>query len=87
MVVNSSKTAMTPPTTKLVSDMVAMQVCYVNTTRPDFLNEHKVRLFPLSLFVIYSFFKVMALATRQPECEQACNARTQTRKVDSRAVE
>ena len=78
---------MTPPTTKLVSNMVAMRVCYVNTTRPDFLNEHKVRLFSSSLFVIYSFFKAMALVTRQPKCEQACNARTQTRKVDSRAVE
>lgn len=32
------------PTTKLVSDMVAMQACYVNTTHPDFLNGHKVRL-------------------------------------------
>jgi dynamin 1-like protein len=29
------------PTTKLVSDMVAMQACYVNTTHPDFLNGHK----------------------------------------------
>ena len=79
--------AMTPPTTKLVSNTVAMQASCVNTTHPDFLNEHKVRLFPLSLFVIYPFFKAMALVTRQPECEQACNARTQTRKVDSRAVE
>jgi hypothetical protein len=45
VVVNFFKTAMTP-TTKLVSDMVAMQACYVNTTHPDFLNGHKVRLFP-----------------------------------------
>jgi replication fork clamp-binding protein CrfC len=29
------------PTTKLVSDMVNMQACYVNTTHPDFLNGHK----------------------------------------------
>lgn len=29
------------PTTKLVSDMVAMQACYVNTTHPDFINGHK----------------------------------------------
>ncbi|KAI5454515.1 vacuolar protein sorting-associated protein 1 [Naganishia albida] len=29
------------PTQKLVSDMVAMQACYVNTTHPDFLNGHK----------------------------------------------
>ncbi|KAF8267575.1 Dynamin central region-domain-containing protein [Lactarius quietus] len=40
VVVNFFKTAMTP-TTKLVSDMVAMQACYVNTTHPDFLNGHK----------------------------------------------
>jgi len=40
VVVNYFKTAMTP-TTKLVSDMVAMQACYVNTTHPDFLNGHK----------------------------------------------
>ncbi|GJJ12229.1 vacuolar protein sorting-associated protein 1 [Clathrus columnatus] len=29
------------PTTKLVTDLVAMQACYVNTTHPDFLNGHK----------------------------------------------
>ncbi|KAI0303287.1 Dynamin central region-domain-containing protein [Multifurca ochricompacta] len=40
VVVNFFKTAMAP-TTKLVSDMVAMQACYVNTTHPDFLNGHK----------------------------------------------
>ena len=34
------KRAMTP-TTKLVTDMVAMQACYINTTHPDFLNGHK----------------------------------------------
>ncbi|KAH9915803.1 Dynamin central region-domain-containing protein [Epithele typhae] len=40
VVVNFFKTAMTP-TTKLVTDMVSMQACYVNTTHPDFLNGHK----------------------------------------------
>ncbi|CCM05028.1 uncharacterized protein FIBRA_07228 [Fibroporia radiculosa] len=40
VVVNFFKTAMNP-TTKLVTDMVAMQACYVNTTHPDFLNGHK----------------------------------------------
>ncbi|KAI0692211.1 Dynamin central region-domain-containing protein [Cytidiella melzeri] len=40
VVVNYFKNAMNP-TTKLVSDMVAMQACYVNTTHPDFLNGHK----------------------------------------------
>ncbi|KAF8652761.1 hypothetical protein AX16_004257 [Volvariella volvacea WC 439] len=29
------------PTTKLVTDMVAMQACYVNTTHPDFIGGHK----------------------------------------------
>jgi hypothetical protein len=29
------------PTNKLVSDMVAMQACYVNTTHPDFISGHK----------------------------------------------
>ena len=54
VVVNFFKTAMTP-TTKLVSDMVAMQACYVNTTHPDFLNGHKVRLF-LSLYYLFNPF-------------------------------
>ncbi|KAI0781382.1 Dynamin central region-domain-containing protein [Trametes elegans] len=40
VVVNFFKTSMNP-TTKLVSDLVAMQACYVNTTHPDFLNGHK----------------------------------------------
>lgn len=40
VVVNFFKTAMTP-TTKLVSDMVSMQACYVNTTHPDFLGGHR----------------------------------------------
>ncbi|GJE87963.1 dynamin family GTPase [Phanerochaete sordida] len=39
VVVNFFKNAMNP-TTKLVSDLVAMQACYVNTTHPDFLNGH-----------------------------------------------
>ncbi|KAF9072875.1 Dynamin central region-domain-containing protein [Rhodocollybia butyracea] len=40
VVVGFFKTCMTP-TTKLVSDMVAMQACYVNTTHPDFISGHK----------------------------------------------
>ncbi|KAI6036911.1 Dynamin central region-domain-containing protein [Pisolithus microcarpus] len=40
VVVNFFKTAMNP-TTKLVSDMVSMQACYINTTHPDFLGGHK----------------------------------------------
>ncbi|KAF8894706.1 Dynamin central region-domain-containing protein [Infundibulicybe gibba] len=40
VVVNFFKQAMAP-TTKLVTDMVAMQACYVNTTHPDFINGHK----------------------------------------------
>ncbi|RPD59190.1 hypothetical protein L226DRAFT_510350 [Lentinus tigrinus ALCF2SS1-7] len=40
VVVSFFKTSM-GPTTKLVSDLVAMQACYVNTTHPDFLNGHK----------------------------------------------
>ncbi|KAI0713495.1 Dynamin central region-domain-containing protein [Earliella scabrosa] len=40
VVVSFFKNAMNP-TTKLVSDLVAMQACYVNTTHPDFLNGHK----------------------------------------------
>ncbi|EIW68883.1 dynamin GTPase [Tremella mesenterica] len=40
IVINFFKSCMSP-TNKLVSDMVAMQACYVNTTHPDFLNGHK----------------------------------------------
>ncbi|KAJ4475779.1 Dynamin central region-domain-containing protein [Lentinula aciculospora] len=40
VVVGFFKNCMTP-TMKLVSDMVAMQACYVNTTHPDFINGHK----------------------------------------------
>ncbi|KAF9009444.1 P-loop containing nucleoside triphosphate hydrolase protein [Cyathus striatus] len=40
VVVNFFKKAM-QPTTKLVSDLVAMQACYVNTTHPDFIGGHK----------------------------------------------
>ncbi|KAF9466281.1 Dynamin central region-domain-containing protein [Collybia nuda] len=40
VVVNFFKQSMTP-TTKLVTDMVAMQACYVNTTHPDFISGHK----------------------------------------------
>lgn len=40
VVVNFFKTSMTP-TTKLVSDLVSMQACYINTTHPDFISGHK----------------------------------------------
>ncbi|KAG8831259.1 vacuolar protein sorting-associated protein 1 [Serendipita sp. 399] len=40
VVINFFKTAMNP-TVKLVTDLVSMQACYVNTTHPDFLNGHK----------------------------------------------
>ncbi|KAI9632465.1 Dynamin central region-domain-containing protein [Dioszegia hungarica] len=40
VVINFFKNCMAP-TNKLVTDMVAMQACYVNTTHPDFLNGHK----------------------------------------------
>ncbi|PPQ65318.1 hypothetical protein CVT24_011445 [Panaeolus cyanescens] len=40
VVINFFKQAMNP-TMKLVSDMVAMQACYVNTTHPDFIGGHK----------------------------------------------
>jgi len=40
VVVNFFKNSMNP-TTKLVTDMVSMQACYVNTTHPDFLGGHK----------------------------------------------
>jgi len=40
VVVNFFKVSMSP-TNKLVSDMVAMQACYVNTTHPDFLNGNR----------------------------------------------
>lgn len=40
VVVNFFKNSMIP-TNKLVSDMVAMQACYVNTTHPDFLSGHR----------------------------------------------
>ncbi|KAF8911181.1 Dynamin central region-domain-containing protein [Gymnopilus junonius] len=40
VVVNFFKQAMNP-TMKLVTDMVAMQACYVNTTHPDFIGGHK----------------------------------------------
>ncbi|CAA7265375.1 unnamed protein product [Cyclocybe aegerita] len=40
VVINFFKQSMTP-TVKLVTDMVAMQACYVNTTHPDFIGGHK----------------------------------------------
>jgi len=39
-VINFFKNCMAP-TNKLVTDMVAMQACYVNTTHPDFIGGHK----------------------------------------------
>lgn len=44
VVINFFKDAMAP-TTKLVTDMVAMQACYVNTTHPDFISGHKAMTF------------------------------------------
>ncbi|ODN76808.1 hypothetical protein L202_05410 [Cryptococcus amylolentus CBS 6039] len=40
VVINFFKSCMNP-TNKLVTDMVAMQACYVNTTHPDFIGGHK----------------------------------------------
>ncbi|CAG8499004.1 13492_t:CDS:10 [Ambispora leptoticha] len=40
VVINFFKKA-TNPTNKLVSDLVAMEACYINTGHPDFLNGHK----------------------------------------------
>ncbi|EKM83105.1 hypothetical protein AGABI1DRAFT_111610 [Agaricus bisporus var. burnettii JB137-S8] len=40
VVVNFFKKSMTP-TTKLVTDLVSMQACYINTTHPDFISGHK----------------------------------------------
>ncbi|CAK5279321.1 unnamed protein product [Mycena citricolor] len=40
VVVSFFKAAM-GPTTKLVTDMVSMQACYLNTTHPDFINGHQ----------------------------------------------
>ncbi|KAF9505831.1 hypothetical protein BS47DRAFT_1489677 [Hydnum rufescens UP504] len=40
VVINFFKAAMVP-TNALVSDLVAMQACYMNTTHPDFLNGQK----------------------------------------------
>jgi hypothetical protein len=38
------------PTNKLVTDLVSMESCYINTGHPDFVSGHKVRsaraLFP-----------------------------------------
>lgn len=41
VVIASFKRAM-EPTQKLVTDMINMQACYINTTHPDFLTGHKV---------------------------------------------
>ncbi|KAG9302505.1 hypothetical protein G9A89_007209 [Geosiphon pyriformis] len=40
VVINFFKKAMNP-TNKLVTDLVAMETCYINTGHPDFLNGHK----------------------------------------------
>jgi len=40
VVINFYKRSM-EPTTKLVSNLVLMQACYINTTHPDFLHGHK----------------------------------------------
>lgn len=34
------------PTNKLVTDLVAMEACYINTGHPDFLNGHRVIIEP-----------------------------------------
>ncbi|KAG9043216.1 vacuolar protein sorting-associated protein 1 [Tulasnella sp. UAMH 9824] len=44
VVITFFKNAMSP-TTKLVTDLVAMQACYVNTTHPDFISGHKAMTF------------------------------------------
>jgi hypothetical protein len=77
VVVNFFKTAMAP-TTKLVSDMVAMQACYVNTTHPDFLNGRKVRHF----FFLSIFFTLEGHGTRDgsPKCKQTRDTGAQARR-------
>ncbi|CAI2183657.1 10305_t:CDS:10 [Funneliformis geosporum] len=40
VVVNFFKKAMTP-TNKLVTDLVSMETCYINTGHPDFINGHR----------------------------------------------
>ncbi|TFK27351.1 VpsA protein [Coprinopsis marcescibilis] len=40
VVVNFFKSSMNP-TVKLVTDMVSMQACYINTTHPDFIGGHR----------------------------------------------
>lgn len=61
VVVNFFKNAMNP-TNKLVTDMVAMQACYVNTTHPDFLSGHKVSCYASSVnFVIDTTLQAMQL--------------------------
>ncbi|WVW79998.1 hypothetical protein I302_101971 [Kwoniella bestiolae CBS 10118] len=40
VVINFFKSCM-QPTNKLVTDMVSMQACYVNTTHPDFIGGHR----------------------------------------------
>ena len=59
--VNFFMTAMTP-TTKLVSYMVAIQACYVNTTYPTSSVDIRYPFFFLSILYL-TFFKAMALVT------------------------
>lgn len=46
VVISFFKKAM-EPTNKLVRDLVAMEACYINTGHPDFLNGHRVSIYPL----------------------------------------
>ena len=81
VVVNFFKTTMMP-TTKLVSDMVSMQACYVNPTHPDFLNGHKVRLFPsLYSLSILLVCKAMALITDRLNANKPATSETKQGKL------
>ena len=70
------------PTTKLVSDMVSMQACYVNPTHPDFLNGHKVRLFPsLYSLSILLVCKAMSLITDRLNANKPATSETKQGKL------
>jgi dynamin 1-like protein len=74
------------PTTKLVSDMVAMQACYVNTTHPDFLNGHKVRPRHVSISFLYKPFslpKAMALVTDRLNANKPATPEPKSGKINS----
>ncbi|KAI6042995.1 Dynamin central region-domain-containing protein [Pisolithus marmoratus] len=62
VVVNFFKTSMNP-TTKLVSDMVNMQACYINTTHPDFLGGHK------AMAIVQERLNVNKPPTPQPDAK------------------